>query len=72
MADVINKTAKNPIKIDLLTFNINEDDIEEGGDRFDRKFADEGSDFIPTFEDFYFDRYEEGNVLEEVLASVKL
>jgi hypothetical protein len=71
MSDVINKTVKNPVKIDLLTFNINEDDIEEGGDRFDRKFQEEGLDFIPSFEEFYFDRLDEGNVLEEVLASVK-
>ena len=40
MADIINKTVQNPIKIDLLTFNINEEDIEEGGDRFERKFQD--------------------------------
>jgi hypothetical protein len=30
-ADIVNKTVPTPIKIDLLTFNINEEDIEEGG-----------------------------------------
>jgi hypothetical protein len=40
MADIINKIVENPVKVDLLTFNINEDDIEEGGDRFDKKFEE--------------------------------
>lgn len=32
IADIVNKTVPTPIKIDLLTFNINEEEIEEGGD----------------------------------------
>jgi hypothetical protein len=28
-ADITNKTVSTPIKIDLLTFNINEEEIEE-------------------------------------------
>ena len=31
-ADIIGKTVPTPIKIDLLTFNINEEEIEEGGE----------------------------------------
>lgn len=71
MADIINKIVENPVKVDLLTFNINEDDIEEGGDRFDKKFEEQGLDFEHTFEDFYFDRFEEVNVLEDALPSGK-
>lgn len=33
-ADIINKTVQTPINIDLLTFNINEEEIEEGGEQF--------------------------------------
>lgn len=33
-ADVKDKTIPTPIKIDLLTFNINEEEIEEGGEEF--------------------------------------
>jgi hypothetical protein len=32
VADIVNKTVATPIKIDLLSFNINEEEIEEGGD----------------------------------------
>lgn len=46
-ADIINKTVPTPIRIDLLTFNINEDEIEEGGEEFYHKFADEDDRFDP-------------------------
>jgi serine/threonine protein kinase len=57
-ADIINKSVPTPVRIDLLTFNINEEEIEEGGEVFYDKFADEDHDFEPEFEDFYFNRYE--------------
>ncbi len=37
-ADIINKTIHTPIHIDLLTFNINEEEIEEGQNNFAQKF----------------------------------
>ncbi len=48
-ADIINKTVSTPIQIDLLTFNINEEEVEEGGEIFDHKFADEDDDFSNEF-----------------------
>lgn len=44
-ADIINKSVTTPVRIDLLTFNINEEEIEEGGEVFYDKFADEDHDF---------------------------
>jgi hypothetical protein len=46
-----------------LTFNVNEEEIEEGGDDFLEKFADEDSNFDDCFEDFYFNRHEGQNIL---------
>lgn len=31
-ADIINKSIPTPVKIDLMAFNINEEEIEEGGE----------------------------------------
>lgn len=70
-ADIINKTVPTPIHIDLLSFNVNEQEIAEGGQQFYEKFADEDGDFHPCFEDFYFNRYEEASAGEEALPSVK-
>lgn len=57
-ADVIDKNIPTPIKIDLLTFNINEEEIEEGGQQFIEKIADEDGLFHPEFDEFYFNRYQ--------------
>lgn len=38
-ADIINQTVPTPIKIDLLSFNINEDELEEGEDNFLQKLG---------------------------------
>ncbi len=55
-----------------MTFNINEEEIEEGEEIFKQKFEDEDEDFEPMFEDLYFNRYcENSNILEEALPSVK-
>lgn len=44
-ADITNKTLTTPIRIDLLTFNINEEEIEESGNNFVDKLEDEDQDF---------------------------
>lgn len=63
-AEIVSKSVPTPINIDLLTFNVNEEEIEEGGDDFLEKFADEDSNFDDCFEDFYFNRHEGQNILQ--------
>jgi hypothetical protein len=38
--DITNKIVETPIKVDLLIYNINEEEIEEAGDTFSEKFKD--------------------------------
>jgi len=63
--EVINKKVPTPIRIDLMTFNINEDEIDESENNFEVKLANEDSDFEPMFEDFYFFRNEVVNILSD-------
>jgi hypothetical protein len=44
-ADIKDKTVTTPIRIDLMTFNINEEEIEEGGEEILEKIADEDCNF---------------------------
>lgn len=50
MTDITQKVISTPIKVDLLTFNINEEEIEEGEDNFVAKLEDEDSDFKSYFD----------------------
>jgi hypothetical protein len=59
-ADIANRTVETPIKVDLLIFNINQEEIEETENHFTEKFGDEDVDFEETFPNFYFNRH--GNV----------
>jgi hypothetical protein len=61
-----------PIQIDLLTFNINEEEVEEGENNFGIKLDDEDGDFETMFEDFYYQRNQPvGNVLDDCIFSAK-
>ena len=45
-ADIKDKTIPTPIKIDLLTFNINEQQIEEGGEQAHSCLVDEAQPYV--------------------------
>ena len=70
-SDIANRVIETPIKIDLLAFNVNEEEIEEAENNFEEKFHDESNDFKEMFEGFYFNRHDAINVLDEALPSVK-
>lgn len=43
--DIENGILQTPVNVDLLTFNVNEEEIEEAENNFDEKFQDESDDF---------------------------
>ncbi len=71
-ADIVNKAIPTPIKIDLLTFNINEEEIEESDDdMFKMKLNDESDHFEEIFDGFYFNRFADMKILDDAFPSVK-
>jgi hypothetical protein len=55
-ADVATCAVPTPIAVDLLTFNVNQEEIDEAPDGFAEKLTAEDAVFEPAFEDFYFNR----------------
>lgn len=45
ITDVINKTIETHIKVDLLSWNINDDDIDDAGSDYAERIKDNESEF---------------------------